>query len=260
MDPTHFDALVQSLARFGSRRRLLTGLAGGLLAPLVAASTSEAKRRHSHRHPHGHAQKDGSASHGEGNGGNSACAHFCQALFAPGPDRGQCVSEAAQGRGLCATCGDDVSAVCCAKTNGYCSSYATARCCEGCTPSCAGKQCGDDGCGGICGCPTREEACINGHCVNPCASDTNFCQDGTTCGPNASCLCLQSVSGVSYCASEIASNVSCQDCTSNDECPFDHVCTIMEPKGPTGNCGCSTRTACILPCGFTLPPAGGSTG
>jgi hypothetical protein len=34
-------------------------------------------------------------------GGNSDCAHFCTALFPPGPARGQCVSDGAHGQGLC---------------------------------------------------------------------------------------------------------------------------------------------------------------
>jgi hypothetical protein len=35
--------------------------------------------------------------------GNSAAAHCCRALFPPGPERGQCVSQAAHGLGPCAT-------------------------------------------------------------------------------------------------------------------------------------------------------------
>ena len=247
MDPTHFDALVQSLARFGSRRRLLTGLAGGLLAPLVAASTSEAKRRHSHRHPHAHAQKDDSASHGEGNGGNSACAHFCQALFAPGADRGQCVSEAAQGRGLCATCGDDVRAVCCAKTNGYCRSYATAGCCGGgCTPQCAGKACGDsDDCGGQCDgtCPSGQ-VCLSAACFATCPGAVTCLIGAGGCKPPASCM--QTTGGVSVCL-DLTTNVSC---ATNPDCAqrlgSGAVCVVNPPQPPP--CEDSATPFCAI-CG-----------
>jgi hypothetical protein len=52
--------------------------------------------------------------------------------------------------------------------------------CIGCTPSCAGKVCGDDGCGGSCGTCPAGRACMNGACV--CAGtveNTNaLCSDG----------------------------------------------------------------------------------
>src|SRR5262249_46792872 len=33
--------------------------------------------------------------------GNSACAHFCDAIFPPGPERGKCKSDGAHGVGIC---------------------------------------------------------------------------------------------------------------------------------------------------------------
>jgi hypothetical protein len=68
--------------------------------------------------------------------------------------------------------------------------------CEDCFPSCAGKQCGSDGCGGVCGdCseapPTNGPlACVNFQCVADCLPEplicaTNECGDdhcGGTCG------------------------------------------------------------------------------
>ena len=35
-----------------------------------------------------------------------------------------------------------------------------------CTPSCAGKQCGDDGCGGSCGSCGAGQTCIRGTCAS----------------------------------------------------------------------------------------------
>ena len=42
-----------------------------------------------------------------------------------------------------------------------------------CTPQCAGKECGDDGCGGTCGTCVPEKKCQNGKCV----SERNYCLD-----------------------------------------------------------------------------------
>lgn len=77
--------------------------------------------------------------------------------------------------------------------------------CSGtCTPSCAGKECGDDGCGGSCGSCAASETCQNGICggtVDPCNGVTYegccdgatlvWCEDGQLgsqdCGQESSC-------------------------------------------------------------------------
>lgn len=43
--------------------------------------------------------------------------------------------------------------------------HISARCGQGCMPSCDGRQCGDDGCGGTCGVCEMGEACEGGQCV-----------------------------------------------------------------------------------------------
>lgn len=82
-------------------------------------------------------------------GGNSDCAHFCNAIFPPGPDRGQCKSDAAHGIGLCYTCGPKSPGgsqpICCSTdSNGQCTSYSSATCCV------SGQTCQS----GICVSPT----------------------------------------------------------------------------------------------------------
>eukprot|EP00906_Rhabdomonas_costata_P017414 RCo025133 len=58
-------------------------------------------------------------------------------------------------------------------TGGYCDWPANVKC--GCTPSCSGKQCGSDGCGGSCGtctsgtCNTTTGQCV---CTPSCAGKT----------------------------------------------------------------------------------------
>jgi hypothetical protein len=53
-----------------------------------------------------------------------------------------------------------------------------------CVPACAGKVCGDDGCGGICGIAcSGPRICEGGRCV--CPSDQHDCQG--TCIPRTQC-------------------------------------------------------------------------
>lgn len=51
-----------------------------------------------------------------------------------------------------------------------------------CTPDCAGKQCGDNGCGGSCGTCTGSEMCRNNICECP-----SSCQEGRVCCGGAFC-------------------------------------------------------------------------
>src|SRR5919107_253520 len=66
-------------------------------------------------------------------GGTSSCTRFCNEVFPPGPERGECISAAAQGQGLCFECGPKATdttrvlcgQVCCAASetcsaNGQC--------------------------------------------------------------------------------------------------------------------------------------------
>jgi hypothetical protein len=62
--------------------------------------------------------------------------------------------------------------------------------CVSCVPDCAGKACGDDGCGGSCGacsddCPLKQE-CIAGQCVTLCEPQC----EGKACGDDGcGCSC-----------------------------------------------------------------------
>ena len=81
MDARQFDAITRTLRSGADRRRVLGVLAGSLVAALGGRQATQAQ-------------------------GNSACAHFCKAVFPPGRERGQCVSAAARGDegNLCAAC------------------------------------------------------------------------------------------------------------------------------------------------------------
>jgi hypothetical protein len=96
-----------------------------------------------------------------------------------------------------------------------------------CTPTCAGKTCGDDGCGGSCGSCGANQACQGGSCVctAQCCADTDCgacaaCQNGAcvttsgaACGSGGTCLANRS------CA------VTC-DSTGQGPCPGDCSCIL----------------------------------
>jgi len=81
-----------------------------------------------------------------------------------------------------------------------------------CTPSCAGRACGDDGCGGTCGtCAGTENctaagACVPGGTCSPdctgkqcgsdgCAGSCGTCGAGTSCNATGQCACVPQCTG-----------------------------------------------------------------
>lgn len=62
--------------------------------------------------------------------------------------------------------------------------------CGGCVPSCSGKQCGSDGCGGQCGTCPASATCESGKCVtksNDCADAIDVCAPGLPVDPSLAC-------------------------------------------------------------------------
>ena len=109
--------------------------------------------------------------------------------------------------------------------------------CVACKPSCAGKVCGDDGCGGSCGTcqdPTKA-ACSAGQCVNPCAPKPLACQTNA-CGDNG-------------CGG------SCGTCASGWACQDGNCTAVALPSAPTscqGHCGSSAPAGCYCVQGCEL--------
>ena len=78
------------------------------------------------------------------------------------------------------SCGDNG----CGGSCGTCSSGLTCNAGQcistTCTPSCSGKSCGDNGCGGSCGTCSTDKICSNGQCVTgTCPTGQTKCSDGT---------------------------------------------------------------------------------
>jgi hypothetical protein len=199
MEPRRFDQLTKTLASSTSRRQALKAAAvaavGGVLG-WRATGTASAQ-------------------------GNSACAHWCAAVFgADTPAAGQCTSAAAHGTGLCYTCGPASpgggvapAAICCTHTSsGYCASYSGAACCS---PS---------------------QTCSNGTCVTPTTTTTAAptttppptTTTTTTAAPQfeRSCVC-----GNGFTATGI--------CTDLDNCQADPFCSIFcEALGGVSSATC----------------------
>jgi hypothetical protein len=141
------------------------------------------------------------------------------------------------------TCSESSAFVCNAEGNGW-TDLGPAGCAPGvchlfkcCTPDCAGKACGDDGCGGTCGECTGEFE----KCGDAC------CGEGEVCGPDAAC-CLPSCVG-KQCGDDGCGG-ACGTCPPWSECGVDALCTT----GCTGDCAgksCGTD-GCGGSCGLCL--------
>ena len=112
--------------------------------------------------------------------------------------------------------------------------------CEACTPVCAGKACGDDGCGGSCGnCPSGF-ACTAGACACAPACNGKACGAdgcGGTCG---SCPANHSCNAIGQCIPFGACVPSCSGKACGDDgcggtcgtCPSPLLCTAVGTCGP----------------------------
>ena len=242
MSERPFDSLARTLAGGASRRGVLRAIGGAVLGSLVAAPAQAVLAA-----------------------GNSACAHFCAAVFgADTPAAGQCTSDAAHGKGLCYTCGPassgggiSPSSICCARNgSGVCSSYSTATCCatgQTCTSNgqCVapttttttttaclanGSTCSGNGacCSGICcqgTCCASGQVCLsNGTCATPCATGCAGCGG-----------CFVDVNGESYCAFTL-STFPPTSCTTDSQCPRGQFCGVFAP--PMG----TPTNVCFLVC------------
>ncbi|MFH1530580.1 MAG: hypothetical protein ABIK09_07585 [Pseudomonadota bacterium] len=107
-----------------------------------------------------------------------------------------------------------------------------------CLPDCAGKQCGEDGCGGSCGGCMRPWACQEGTCV--CQPD---CTDKDCGGDGCGGLCGECMGrnetcqgGVCACAADGCGEICCNP---GEVCNGDGACCVPECAGKQcGSDGC----------------------
>ena len=129
--------------------------------------------------------------------------------------------------------------------------------CFHCTPKCAGKLCGADGCGGQCGSCLPEELCVDGECQEPapCAGPeecTPFVCDPVT-GKCGKCTDDSQCAGETVC--DLADG-ECVACTNDDHCPPLHQCVDKECE-PLPACGdqgqCPSGMICDLDSSVCVP-------
>lgn len=135
----------------------------------------------------------------------------------------------------------------------------------GCTPQCAGKQCGADGCGGSCGtcmsgqtCSTTSQCgcmpqCANKQCGDDgCGGVCGQCAMGRTCSTQGQCSCTPSCAGKT--CGDNGCGGSCGTCTNGQVCSAAGTCgpatnpcqgKTCGPDGRGGTCGtCTTEQIC----------------
>jgi len=160
--------------------------------------------------------------------GNSACAHFCEMVFPPGPERGTCVSAAAHGAGPCFQCGPA------APSSLHC------------------ELCGLE-------CCAAGEVCDNGQCTlpPPSAPGCPNVEDVTAClVPDVlvqGCPCQQDPDGTGFCYITTEATVICsptkaitcgeQICADSSECPPGTAC-VQVPLC----CGVPKQQLCLPTC------------
>jgi len=133
----------------------------------------------------------------------------------------------------------------------------------GCTPQCAGKDCGDDGCGGSCGTCTGTDVCDAGgvcQCVpectgkscgdDGCGGSCGDCAVNETCDAGGQCQCVPECTGKT--CGDDGCGGSCGDCAVNEACDAGGQCQCV-PECTGKICG---GDGCGGSCGTC--PAGGS--
>lgn len=111
-----------------------------------------------------------------------------------------------------------------------------------CVPSCSGRSCGNDGCGGSCGnCNSGQLCSQNGTCVNPVCSTNNDCNDSNPCSED---VCLYPGTSLAACSNSTPTGYSenCSGFTEYGSCVFSNG--VPTALCSTGTCRVGTRRVC----------------
>ncbi|MDD5193465.1 MAG: hypothetical protein PHF67_02660 [Candidatus Nanoarchaeia archaeon] len=140
-----------------------------------------------------------------------------------------------------------------------CVSSPIPNCGGGCTPNCAGKSCGSNGCGGSCGSCPSGDACTTYACANnKCKSTTKNCDDSNSCTDDSCSPAFGCVNTQKSCSDgDICTDDSCDSSTGNCihiyDATNDASCTCIPScngnecgdDGCGGSCGgCSENQCC----------------
>jgi hypothetical protein len=191
--------------------------------------------------------------------GNDACAHFCSMVFPPGPARGECISQAAHGEGICFGCGPGTPTptvlcvdVCCNAGEVCCNQHCVSPVCSGghvfSTTTCT------------CVCPPTLPTECNGVCKNTTTDPTNCGTCGHVCPTGAACVNSQCVCPPN---TEVCNNACVPVCPDGQqhnpttcvcECPTGQTfCQgLCRPNCPDGQSMDPTTCACVCGAGQTV--------
>ena len=109
--------------------------------------------------------------------------------------------------------------------------------CQGCKPDCAGKACGDDGCGGSCGDCVGDESCVGGQCEG-CAPDCELkeCGDDGCGGDCGTCAADETCTPKGQCLGGCVADCAGKTC-GDDGCGGScGTCGLAESCTPAGEC------------------------
>ncbi len=143
-------------------------------------------------------------------------------------------------------CGaDGCGGVCGQCLSGQSCNTSSGQCISSCTPQCNGRQCGADGCGGVCGQCLSGQSCntTSGQCISSCTPQCS----GRQCGPDG-CggVCGQCLSGQSCNTTTGQCAASCTPQCSGRQCGTDGC------GGVCGQClsgqSCNAQGQCAAQC------------
>jgi uncharacterized protein YkwD len=117
-----------------------------------------------------------------------------------------------------------------------------------CQPSCSGKVCGDDGCGGICGiCATDRTCGATGQCVCVDGTDcSGSCVDTTRDPTNCGTCGLRCLGNTKFCVDSTCVG-ECRPRCGGKECGNDGCGGLCGTCAPTQTC--SAKGDCVCPTG-----------
>ncbi len=119
----------------------------------------------------------------------------------------------------------------------------------GCTSQCDNKTCGDDGCGGVCGLCGNDQACVQGNC-----QDKNSCVKqcaGKNCGPDGCGGSCGGCTGGQVCTDGLCITPSCTPKCAGKTCGDDACGGVCGVCGPDQNCvqgNCKGAPPCTPNC------------
>ncbi|RLD10090.1 MAG: hypothetical protein DRI44_06920, partial [Chlamydiae bacterium] len=179
---------------------------------------------------------------------------------------GTCGVNESCNTGICECDYTECNSVCC--NNG--------EVCDGsnncCLPNCAGKECGDDGCGGSCGSCGINETCTTGICeCDYVECDGTCCSSGQVCYSDVCCTPQTCIDQSYECGSQsdtCGGTIDCGTCGVNESCNSGTCeCDYVECNGSCCSSGqvcysdfCCTPKTCVeqgYECGSQSDTCGG---